>query len=109
MKRVSDFRDRLWVARGDEIANWWRRREVVTIKQKKRESTLTILVDSPISVPGLSVFVTVPRKNAVMRIVDISNTSSVRVKKIDSFRSVLIFDKHKEGKTVLSLVFDDGR
>ncbi|MDP2221695.1 MAG: polysaccharide deacetylase family protein [Hydrogenophaga sp.] len=109
VKRVSDFRDRLWVARGDEIANWWRRREVVTIKQKKRESTLTILVDSPISVPGLSVFVTVPRKNAVMRIVDISNTSSVRVKKIDSFRSVLIFDKHKEGKTVLSLVFDDGR
>lgn len=106
VKKVSSYKDKLWVARGDQITSWWRKREVVSVKQKRDESTLHILVQSPISVAGLSVFITLPRKNAVVKIADISKSTTVRVKKIDQFRSAIIFDELKEGNTVLSVVFE---
>lgn len=107
IKMVAANRSKLWVARGDEIASWWRKREAVTVRQKKFNSKLEILVESPIPVPGLSVFVTLPYRNAVMYVSGKSNSTAVHVKAVDQFRSALVFEKLGIGKTRLNVVFSD--
>ncbi|TXT40285.1 MAG: xylanase/chitin deacetylase [Comamonadaceae bacterium] len=106
VQKAATYKDRLWIARGDEITTWWRKRERVNVAQKMRGSRLLISVQSPIDVPGLSVFVTLPHKNAVMRLADASNSALVRVKPIDAFRSALVFDKLASGQSLLNVTFD---
>jgi hypothetical protein len=106
VRKVATYRDRLWVARGDEIAAWWRKRETVVLEQRLIDETLHLRLQTPIAVNGLSVFVTLPYKNAVLRVATHADNTAVRVKPIDPYRAALVFDTVQPGKTQLRVTFD---
>ena len=68
--KVASYRDRLWVARGDEITSWWRQREAVQVDQQWLNNGLQVSVINTNSGPvaGLTVFVTLPGRNASLRV-----------------------------------------
>lgn len=105
VRKVATYRDRLWVARGDEIAAWWRQREAVRVDQRLVDDALYVKLETPIPVPGLTVFVTLPHKNAAVRASSSMHNTVVRVKPIDSYRAALIFDTVQPGKTQLRVTF----
>lgn len=107
IRKVATYRDRLWVARGDEIAAWWRQREGVQVEQVLQDKVLQISLASglPVSVHGLTVFVTLPYKNAPVRVAPASDTTKVRVKSIDPFRVALVFDAVLPGSTQVNVTF----
>lgn len=103
--KVATYKDRLWVARGDEITAWWRQREAVQVAQEMQESALLVSLQSPFPVPGLTVLVTLPHKNATVHVTALPDASQVRVKLIDPFRVALVFDTLKPGQTQLQVTF----
>lgn len=107
IKKVATYRDRLWVARGDEITAWWRQREGVQVEQALQSKVLRVSLrsESPVPVHGLTVFVTLPYKNAPVQIAPVSSGGKVRVKSIDPFRVALIFDSVLPGSTNVNVTF----
>jgi hypothetical protein len=101
VRKVATYKDRLWVARGDEIAAWWRKRETVVLEQRLIDETLHLRLQTSIAVSGLSVFVTLPYKNALMRVASNTESTAVRVKPIDPYRVALFFDTVQPRKTQL--------
>jgi hypothetical protein len=106
VRKVASYRDRLWVARGDEIAAWWRQREAVEVEQRLIDDALLVRLQTAVAVRGLSVFVTLPYKNARLRVSTNGESSAVRVKPIDPYRAALVFDTVQPGKTLLRITFD---
>lgn len=106
VRKVATYRDRLWVARGDEIATWWRQREAVVVDQRLIDGALLVRLQTAISVRGLSVFVTLPYKNARVDVSTNVENTAVRVKPIDPYRVALVFDTVQPGKTQLRVTFD---
>ncbi|PIZ23723.1 MAG: hypothetical protein CO065_15430 [Comamonadaceae bacterium CG_4_9_14_0_8_um_filter_57_21] len=103
--QVATYKDRLWVARGDEITAWWRQREAVQVQQDWHDSTLFVSLESPIPVQGLTVFVTLPEKNASVHVTAKPDSAKVHVKPIDPFRTALVFDTLNPGSTQLAVTF----
>lgn len=100
IEKVAAYKDRLWVARGDQIAAWWRKRELVQVKQaaQGQDMLLQMAVSAPGNVEGLTVFVIHPEKNAMPTVqARDAKAAKVRVKPIDAFRSALVFDKLEAG------------
>ncbi|MDT8990057.1 polysaccharide deacetylase family protein [Curvibacter sp. APW13] len=95
MKRVAEYKDRLWVARGDQIAAWWRTREPVKIQQRTGDGFIAFSADGTSgSIPsGLSVIVTHPRKgiSPVVTLAD-GKPAKVQVKAMDAYRSAIVLD-----------------
>lgn len=105
VRKVASYRDRLWVARGDEIAAWWRQRETVEVQQRWVDDALLVRLQTPAAVRGLSVFVTLPYQNAKLRVDTTAQTKAVRVKPIDPYRAALVFDTLAAGKTLFRVTF----
>lgn len=105
VRKVASYRDRLWVARGDEIASWWRQREAVRVDQRLVDEALHVKLETAVPVPGLSVFVTLPYKNATVRVSSNTHKTAVKIKPIDSFRAALVFDTVQPGNTLLRVTF----
>ena len=107
--KVASYKDQLWVARGDQIASWWRKRNRVTVKQSSREigsMALQVLVDSPGDVDGLTVFLTSPTKNRLPIIFAAGEkTVNVQIKPVDSYRTALVFGKLAAGEYHYSVRF----
>ena len=106
VRKVASYRGRLWVARGDEIAAWWRQREVVQIEQRLVDDALLVRLQTAVPVRGLSVFVTLPYKNAKLNVITPEKTTTVRVQSIDAYRTALVFETVQPGKTLLKVTFD---
>ena len=70
------------------------------------DEALHLRLQTPMAVSGLSVFVTLPHKNAVARVSTNAENTAVRVKPIDPYRVALIFDTLQPGKTQLRVTFD---
>jgi hypothetical protein len=107
VRKVATYRDRLWVARGDEITRWWRQREGVLVDQSWGADGLQVTLKNTNAAPvqGLSVFVTLPGKHAQVRAVARPASTVVRVKPVDAFRSALVFDNLPLGTTQLHVSF----
>ncbi len=107
IRKVASYRDRLWVARGDEITRWWRQRAAVQVDQQWQDGGLQVSVKNtnPGPVAGLTVFVTLPGKNAPVRVDATPKTTAVRIKTIDAFRAALVFDSLPPGGTQLRVRF----
>ena len=106
VRQVATYRDRLRVSRGDEIAAWWCQRETVEIEQRWVDDALLVRLQTPDAVRGLSVFVTLPYKDAKLRVDTTAETKTVRVKPIDPYRAALVFDTVQPGKTLFRVTFD---
>lgn len=98
MTRVAAAKDRLWVTRGDQIAAWWRKRELVKIKitPQNNDLLLQISVPQPDGIEGLTVIASLPANEALTSL----TTTAVKptIKNLDQFRSALIFDKLGAGE-----------
>lgn len=103
---MASYRDRLWVARGDEIAAWWRQREAVEIEQRWVDNALLVRLKTPAAVRGLSVFVTLPYKDATLRVDTTAEAKAIRVKPMDPYRAALVFDTVQPGTTLFRVTFD---
>lgn len=95
MRRVAEYKDRLWLARGDQIAAWWRSREPVKLRAEEGGATVRFSVKSPNSLlpTGLTVIVTNPRKGVLPTVKRSDGTvAKLQVKAMDAFRSAIVFD-----------------
>jgi hypothetical protein len=107
MHKVASYRKPLWVARGDAIAAWWRQREMVQVDQQWSRNALRISLQASRAVPaGLTVFITLPSKNATMRVVPEQGTAAPQVRVIDDFRSALVFDQLAAGSAQVTVTFN---
>lgn len=99
---VASYKDRLWVARGDRIAAWWRKRQLVSVKQSLAEDntiTMRVSVKSPGNVDGLTVFVINANKGQIPTVRSLSDKAvKIKIKPIDAFRTALIFEKLNAGE-----------
>ena len=107
VRKVATYRDRLWVARGDEITRWWRQREAVRVDQEWVNNALQVTVKNanPGAVAGLTVFVTLHGKNASVHVSATPKSTAVRNKPVDAFRTALVFDSLPPGTTQLRVIF----
>lgn len=105
VQKVASYGDRLWVARGDEIASWWRQRDAVHVDQKWTGKTLQVSLQTTAAVRGFTVFVTLPEKNAPVHVATMPDGTAVRIKPIDAYRSALVFDTLPSGTTQASISF----
>jgi len=105
MPHVLRYKDRLWVARGDEIAAWWRQRHSVALSQTLSKGVLRLKLTAPAQVSGFSTFVTLPFRDAVLRLRKSAQPIQARVQPVDAFRSALVFDPLPAGTTEVDLEF----
>jgi Polysaccharide deacetylase len=106
MRKVASYRKQLWVARGDEITTWWRQREMVQVDQQWARNALHIRLQASQAVSGLSVFITLPSKNAAIRVLPEKGAPAPHVRVIDDFRSALVFDRLEAGSAQVTLTFN---
>ncbi|MBS3996543.1 MAG: polysaccharide deacetylase family protein [Hydrogenophaga sp.] len=101
VKHVQTYQDRLWIARGDQMAKWWRERERVKVKQLDRskdsgphqDMVIQLSVAQPGQVRGLTVMVTNPFKNALPTVrTRQGHADGVKIHPVDAFRTALIFE-----------------
>lgn len=91
LHKVAAVADRMWVARGDAITQWWRDRAKVQVRQNPRAGGIDLHIQAERPVAGLSVFVTLPRKGARVRWHGSSGLQP-RAKALDDFRQALVFE-----------------
>lgn len=109
LKRLQENRASIWVARADEITAWWRARERVSLKSSPNagSTSLEFSVRAPGGVAGLSFFVTHPAADAVPKTV-VAATAGIpqpQIKRIDAFRSTIIFDRLEAGNYSYAIQF----
>lgn len=105
VRKVATYRDRLWVARGDEIAAWWRQREAVQVDQRLVADALYVKLETAAPVAGVTVFVTLPRKNATLQVASRGTAPSPQIKPLDAYRAALVFPTLTAGITQLRVTF----
>ena len=105
VRKVASYKDRLWVARGDEITAWWRKREAVHLEQRFVKNSLHVALQNTAPVQGLTVLVTLPHKDAAVRVSAATSGAPVKIKPLDSFRAALVFDTLPAGRTQLRVDF----
>lgn len=107
LEKVSAQRDRLWVARGDEIAQWWRDRAKVEVSGLSKVDGIALKIAASQPVKNLTVFVTLPRKGAPLRWLAENGKlgATPRIQSLDSFRSALVFGQLPAGETLGRIQF----
>jgi len=109
VKLLEKYRQDVWAASGQEISDWWRERERVAFQSGPLiGGRFTFAVQAPGQVKGLSLVVTHPARDAVVKRVDAisANTPIPELVHLDAWRSVLIFrNELKVGSYSYSLTF----
>lgn len=107
MQHVKTYQHRIWIPRGDQIANWWRERERVTVQQlkpgkdaaKSPDIVVQLSVAAPGQVKGLTVMVINPIKNTLPTVRTRQGPAQgVKVQPVDAFRTALVFDSLPAGE-----------
>jgi hypothetical protein len=96
MTKVASYGDRLWVARGDQIADWWRQREPIKVRQTDSANGIRITVTSPNahSVSGLTAIAINPVRDVLPTVTRADGKAAkVRIKAMDPFRTAIVFDE----------------
>jgi len=109
LKRLQEHRSDVWVAPGGEIADWWRARARVVQKMVPRGAmrALEFTVQAPGDVTGVSFFVTHPAADAMPKAIKPRdpNMPKPELRRIDAFRSVLIFPRLPAGSFAYDVEF----
>ena len=99
--RVAAAKDRLWVARGDQIAAWWRKRESTKVKVTPQDNGLLLQISVPQTdgIEGLTVIAALPEKDAAISVSEHGTApTKFSIKLLDQFRSALIFNRLDVGE-----------
>lgn len=95
LERVAAVKDKMWVARGDAITQWWRdRAQVEVVQNPLPRGSVGLEIRVRRAVSGITVMVTAAREGAQPRWVPSAATPLAhppRVMQIDRFRSALVF------------------
>ena len=94
IKRLQQHRADVWVAAGEEIAEWWRARERIVVDPSKVSATkLEFDVRAPGKVKGIKFFVTHPSMDAPPKSIKSStpNAPQPELSRVDAYRSSIIF------------------
>lgn len=99
VRKVAAYGDKLWVARGDAIAQWWRQRAQVRVSQTPHPGGIQLSLDSAVNLKGFTILVTLPHANASVQWVPAENQrgTSVRIQPIDTHRTALVFEQLSPG------------
>ena len=99
--RVAAAKARLWVARGDQIAAWWRKRESTKVKVTPQDNGLLLQISVPQTdgIEGLTVIAALPEKDAAISVSEHGTApTKFSIKLLDQFRSALIFNRLDVGE-----------
>jgi hypothetical protein len=102
MNKVASYKDRLWVARGDQIAQWWRQREHVTMRSVSEgaDFRLHVEVTGPGNYPGITAIVTNPTKFRMPTVLTIDGRAAkITTKALDPYRTAIIFNELAVGSS----------
>jgi hypothetical protein len=102
MNKVASYKDKLWVARGDQIAQWWRQREHVTMRSVAESADIRLHVDvtGPGNYLGITALVTNPTKFQMPTISTIDGRAvKITTKALDPYRSAIIFNELPVGSS----------
>lgn len=95
VQHVATYGDRIWTARGDDIAQWWRRRAAVQMHTSYAKDTVRVTLRAPNARvwPGVTVMVSNPVQG-VLPTVSVVEGKDVRwwVKAVDAFRSAVVVE-----------------
>ena len=95
MNKVASYKDKLWVARGDQIAEWWRKREHVTMKSVAEGVDIRLQVETtgPGNYSGITALVTNPAKFRMPTLSTVDGLAvNGTVKALDPYRTAIIFN-----------------
>ena len=100
VRKVAAYGDKLWVARGDAIAKWWRNRAQVRATQTPHADGIQLTLDSAVNVKGFTILVTLPHANAPIQWLPAEKLRStpVRIQNIDAQRTALVFEQLSPGQ-----------
>jgi hypothetical protein len=108
MNKLAAYKDKLWVARGDQIAEWWRQREHVTIKSVAEGSYIRLQVEATGSgnYSGITSMVTNPVKFRMPSVLTTDGRpAKVTIMGVDPYRTAIIFDSLPAGNSTYLIQF----
>jgi hypothetical protein len=110
-KHLSDRRDKMWLTTANQVADWWREREHVSILLESGavlpQLTVTIKGNAPLKQP-LMIYVNLPESGKNMRLIARENYGKLpKVVDIDTWRSALVLDGWKPGEYRWDISFGD--
>lgn len=95
VQHVALYGDQIWVARGDDIAQWWRRRAAVQMRASYEKQSVLLSLRAPDANawPGVTVMVSNPVKGRLPS-VSVVEGKNVRwwVRAVDAFRSAVVIE-----------------
>jgi peptidoglycan/xylan/chitin deacetylase (PgdA/CDA1 family) len=100
-RKLAELRNKVWTARGDDIAAWWRNRERVNVKSRAdgRGYVVELTVAAPGVPPGLTVMTTHADAGRPPVLVEPMTpyTPSVSIRPVDAFRSAIVLNRLSPG------------
>lgn len=109
LRRLAERRATAWVATGKEIATWWHARERVLLKDTTagKSPTLHFSVRTPGDIRGLTFMVTHPSREQVLKAISPLGSAipAHKIKRIDDYRSAVIFERLDVGDYNFELQF----
>lgn len=106
LQRLQQHREQIWVATGLEISEWWRAR--ARVKMPSHEQ-LEFQIDAPGVTQNLSFMITHPQAGQTLSVMPGANTIQPvpKIRPIDGFRSMVIFEPLAAGKYHYQVQFVD--
>lgn len=109
-KHIKSKKDRLWLASANQIAQWWRERERVSVSMDTKTSppllTVKITGEKPIQLAATA-WVNLPDAGSVPRLEAVERyTKSPRVAIVDTWRAAIILDGLAPGEYRWYMYFD---
>lgn len=101
-------KDRVWIATANDVAEWWRKREEISVKIAivGQRQELEISNTGGSSVEGVTAIVYHPRASQVVVGATKAWTPEATVRRIDDFRSLILFGSVRSGHYAYKLVFE---
>ena len=103
-------RERMWLATGGQVADWWRERNKVTINLDSgpAELQLSVTVKGGTSLQqAVAVLINMPESGSKLRALpENGNQHSAKVETVDAWRSAIVLTSLPPGKYVWALHFD---
>lgn len=108
---VASLRPRIWMASANQIAQWWRNRERVTVALEPQEPGLLLRVrvaETLASSQPLVVWVNLPHPNRVLRLQPLQKGGALaRVAPEDNWRAAIVLGNLAAGEYTWRLQFEE--
>lgn len=107
--RIAEMRDKVWLTRGDEIAEWWRQRERVTVRGYQEGSWhhVQVQVRPPGVAEGVSVMIThAYAGHPPLHVESLTPYGpAAEIRPVDAYRSALVLGKGAPGNYSFRIKF----